>query len=156
MPGLRDFVTGFAEETASQQREKNKLSLAMESRAVEAQLEHQRAMEMAQFQHQLGSINPQQMGALAKVLGAQPEQVSGLSGLSENVPQGLAGTVFSGLSKEIREYIAKNYPDYKNDEACQIRYADGKPMYAVEISKGKDGLELLFDGENNFVKTGHF
>jgi hypothetical protein len=62
----------------------------------------------------------------------------------------------SELSKEIHEYVAKNYPDYKITEAAQITYADGKPMYEAEITKGKDNFDLLFDSSFKYVKKGHF
>ncbi|MGD0340863.1 MAG: PepSY-like domain-containing protein [Bacteroidales bacterium] len=62
----------------------------------------------------------------------------------------------SELSKEIHEYVAKNYPDYRITEASQITYAEGKPMYEAEITKGKDKFDLLFDNSFKFVKKGHF
>jgi hypothetical protein len=60
------------------------------------------------------------------------------------------------LSKEIFDYVAHNYPGYKITEAAQITYADGKPMYEAEITKGKDKFDLLFDSSFKFVKKGHF
>jgi uncharacterized membrane protein YkoI len=62
----------------------------------------------------------------------------------------------SELSKEIHEYVAKNYPGYKITEAAQITYADGKPMYEAEITKGKESFDLLFDSAYKYVKKGHF
>ena len=62
----------------------------------------------------------------------------------------------SELSKEIHDYVAKNYPGYKITEAAQITYADGKPMYEAEITKGKDVSDLLFDSSFKFVKKGQF
>lgn len=62
----------------------------------------------------------------------------------------------SELSKEIHEYVVKNYPDHSITEAAQITYADGKPMYEVEITKGKESADLLFDSSFKFVKKGHF
>ena len=62
----------------------------------------------------------------------------------------------SELSKEIFDYVAHNYPDYKITEASQITYADGKPMYEAEITLGKDKFDLLFDSSFKFVKKGHF
>lgn len=62
----------------------------------------------------------------------------------------------SELSKEIHDYVAKNYPGYKLTEASQITYADGKPMYEAEITKGKDKFDLLFDSTYNYIKKGHF
>jgi hypothetical protein len=41
-------------------------------------------------------------------------------------------------------------------EVVQITYADGKPMYEAEITKGKDSFDLLFDSSFKFVKKGHF
>ena len=58
----------------------------------------------------------------------------------------------SELSKEIHEYVAKNYPDYAITEAVQITYADGKPMYEAEITKGIDSFDLLFDSFSNMLK----
>ncbi|MGD0583620.1 MAG: PepSY-like domain-containing protein [Bacteroidales bacterium] len=62
----------------------------------------------------------------------------------------------SELSKEIHNYVAKNYPGYKITEASQITYADGKPMYEAEITRGTDKFDLLFDNTFKFVKKGHF
>src|SRR5450759_4392056 len=62
----------------------------------------------------------------------------------------------SELSKEIHDYVAKNYPGYAITEAAQITYTDGKPMYEAEITKGKDSFDLLFDSSFKYVKKGHF
>lgn len=62
----------------------------------------------------------------------------------------------SDLSMEIQEYVAINYPGYTITEAAQITYADGKPMYETEITKGKDSFDLLFDSSFKFIKKGHF
>ena len=62
----------------------------------------------------------------------------------------------SELSKEIHEYVTKNYPGYTITEAAQITYADGKPMYEAEITKGKDSFDLLFDSSFKYVKKGNF
>ena len=62
----------------------------------------------------------------------------------------------SELSKEIHEYVAKNYPGYTITEAAQITYADGKPMYEAEITKEKVSFDLLFDSAFKYVKRGHF
>jgi uncharacterized membrane protein YkoI len=62
----------------------------------------------------------------------------------------------SELSKEIHEYVAKNYPNHIITEAAQITYTDGKPMYEVEITKEKESADLLFDSSFKFVKKGHF
>ena len=62
----------------------------------------------------------------------------------------------SELSKEIHAYVTKNYPDYAITEASQITYADGKPMYEAEITKGKDNFDLLFYSSFKYVKKGHF
>jgi len=62
----------------------------------------------------------------------------------------------SELSKEIHEYVTKNYPGYIITEAAQITYTDGKPMYEAEITKGKESFDLLFDSSFKFVKKGHF
>lgn len=62
----------------------------------------------------------------------------------------------SELSKEIHDYVAKNYPGYTLTEAAQITYVDGKPMYEAEITKGKESFDLLFDSSFKYVKKGHF
>jgi hypothetical protein len=62
----------------------------------------------------------------------------------------------SELSKEIHEYVEKNYPGYSITEAAQITYVDGKPMYEAEITKGKESFDLLFDSSSKYVKKGHF
>jgi len=62
----------------------------------------------------------------------------------------------SELSKEIHDYVAKNYPGYAITEGAQITYVDGKPMYEAEITKGKESFDLLFDSSFKFVKKGHF
>jgi hypothetical protein len=62
----------------------------------------------------------------------------------------------SELSKEIQDFVAKNYPDHTVTEAAQIIYPDGKPMYEVEITRGKDSMDLLFDNSYKFIKKGHF
>ena len=62
----------------------------------------------------------------------------------------------SELSKEIQAYVTKNYPDYAITEAAQITYADGKPTYEAEITKGKESFDLLFDSSFKYVKKGHF
>ena len=62
----------------------------------------------------------------------------------------------SELSKEIHEYVEKNYPGYSITEAAQITYTDGKPMYEAEITKGKESFDLLFDSSSKYVKKGHF
>jgi Putative beta-lactamase-inhibitor-like, PepSY-like len=62
----------------------------------------------------------------------------------------------SELSKEIHEYVAMNYPDHIITEAAQITYADRKPMYEVEITRGKESADLLFDSCYKFIKKGHY
>jgi len=62
----------------------------------------------------------------------------------------------SDLAKEIHDYVAKYYKDYKITEAAQITYADGKPMFEAEITSGKASFDLLFDGSYKFIKKGHF
>lgn len=62
----------------------------------------------------------------------------------------------SELSKEIHEYVAKNYPGYTITEAAQITYADGKPKYEAELTNGKESFDLLFDSSFKYVKKGHF
>ena len=56
------------------------------------------------------------------------------------------------LSKEINDYVTKNFPGYSITEAAQIIYADGKPMYEAAVTKGKDKFNLLFDSSFRFVK----
>lgn len=62
----------------------------------------------------------------------------------------------SDLSKEIHDYIVKNHPGYTITEVAQITYTDGKPVYEVEITKGKESFDLLFDSSFKYVKKGHF
>jgi hypothetical protein len=62
----------------------------------------------------------------------------------------------SEWSKEILDYVAKNFPGYKMTEAAQITYTDGKPTYEAEISKGKESFDLVFDSSFKYVKKGHF
>ena len=62
----------------------------------------------------------------------------------------------SELSKEIHNYVVKNYPGYQITEAAQITYSDRKPMYEAEITKGKDSFDLLFNSFFKYVKKGHF
>jgi hypothetical protein len=62
----------------------------------------------------------------------------------------------AALSKEIHDYVAKNYPGFRLTEAAQITYSDGKPMYEAEVTRGKERFDLLFDAAYNFIKKGHF
>ena len=58
----------------------------------------------------------------------------------------------SELLKPISDYCAKQFKDYKIDEAAKITDASGKLQYEAEMSKGKEHFDALFDAEGNFVK----
>lgn len=96
MAGFLDFAGGFAREATEQQREKNKLALAMQSRAIEAQLQQQQAMQMAQFNQQLNQVDPQKLGALAQLAGASPEAAQGLQNIGP-IPSNLATSALGAL-----------------------------------------------------------
>lgn len=57
----------------------------------------------------------------------------------------------SALLKTTTDYLDKNYPGYKIKEAKQGMMPTGDANYEVEIKKGKDELELMFDSLGNFV-----
>ena len=62
----------------------------------------------------------------------------------------------SELSKEIHNYVVKNYSGYTITEAAQITYPDGKPMYEAEIIWGRYSFDLLSDRYFKYVKKDHF
>lgn len=55
----------------------------------------------------------------------------------------------STLSKTIKDYVSKNYPNQKIKEAAMIVDSKNKTMYEAEV-KGQD---LLFDENGNFIKA---
>ncbi len=58
----------------------------------------------------------------------------------------------SAISKQAGDYIAQKYPEYKIVELCEILKADKTTVYEVEVKKGKQHKDLLFDGQWNFMK----
>ncbi len=64
------------------------------------------------------------------------------------------------LPKGVADYCAKNYKEYKLEEAEKITEASGKVMYEAEMSKGKEHFDAMFDDKGSFIKksemeTGH-
>jgi hypothetical protein len=57
----------------------------------------------------------------------------------------------TALPKTVNEYLDKNYPGYKIEEVKRGTMPTGDNNYEVEIKKGKDELELMFDSIGNFV-----
>ncbi len=58
----------------------------------------------------------------------------------------------SELPKNASEYCAKNYADFKLCEAEKITDASGKVMFEAEVKKGRECIEIIFDGNGNFMK----
>ena len=58
----------------------------------------------------------------------------------------------SQLLKPISDYCAKQFKDYKIEEAAKISDASGNVQYEAEMRKGKEHFDALFDTEGNFVK----
>jgi uncharacterized membrane protein YkoI len=58
----------------------------------------------------------------------------------------------SDLPSKVSEYVNKTYPGFNLDEASKITDASGKVFYEVEIEKGKEEAELIFDESGNFLK----
>jgi hypothetical protein len=55
------------------------------------------------------------------------------------------------LPKPVKEYLDKNYSGYKIEEVKRSTMPTGDNRYEVEIKKGKDELELMFDSLGSFV-----
>ena len=58
----------------------------------------------------------------------------------------------SELPKAVKDYCAKMYAGYKLSEAAKITDSNGKVMYEVEMSKGKEEFDVIFDDKGNFIK----
>ena len=56
------------------------------------------------------------------------------------------------LPKAATEYITKNYPGTKVEEAAKIVNSKGVTVYEAEVKKGKEEIELIFDASGNFTK----
>ena len=56
------------------------------------------------------------------------------------------------LPKAATEYITKNYPGTKVEEAAKIVNSKGVTVYEAEVKKGKEEIELIFDATGNFTK----
>jgi hypothetical protein len=60
--------------------------------------------------------------------------------------------VLTDLPKAVIEYCTLNYKDYKLNEAAIITDVYKRATYEVELKKGKEKFDLLFDEQGNFVK----
>lgn len=58
----------------------------------------------------------------------------------------------SELPKSVSEYCTKNFVGYKLDEATKITDSTGKVWYEVEMEKGKEEIDAVFDDQGNFIK----
>lgn len=58
----------------------------------------------------------------------------------------------STLPKTATDYVTKNYAGIKIEEAAKITDSTGKVTYEAEVKKGKEEIELLFDGTGTFIK----
>lgn len=58
----------------------------------------------------------------------------------------------SELPKGVADYCAKNFADYKLDEAARITDASGKVTFEAEMKKGKEHFDAIFDDKGNFIK----
>ncbi|MDO9184447.1 MAG: PepSY-like domain-containing protein [Bacteroidia bacterium] len=58
----------------------------------------------------------------------------------------------SELPKGVTDYCAKNFADYKLDEAAKITDASGKVTFEAEMKKGKEHFDAIFDDKGNFIK----
>lgn len=57
----------------------------------------------------------------------------------------------SELPKTIRDFLAKDYADYKIEEAARIKAADVQ-TYEAEVEKGKETVELIFDASGKMLE----
>ena|SRR6218665_3637406 len=55
------------------------------------------------------------------------------------------------LPQAAGDYLNSNYPGYKTEEIKRSSMPTGDNTYKVEIKKGKEELEIRFDGNGNFV-----
>jgi hypothetical protein len=60
--------------------------------------------------------------------------------------------VLTDLPKAAIDYCHLNYKDYKLNEAAVITDVYKKATYEVELKKGKEKFDLLFDEQGNFIK----
>jgi hypothetical protein len=60
--------------------------------------------------------------------------------------------VLTDLPKAAIDYCHLNYKDYKLNEAAVITDVYKKATYEVELKKGKEKFDLLFDEQGNFNK----
>lgn len=58
------------------------------------------------------------------------------------------------LPKIASDYCAKTYVGYKLEEAEKITDVVGKITYEVEMKKGKEHFDVMFDDKGNFIKKG--
>lgn len=58
----------------------------------------------------------------------------------------------SALPAVISEYLSKNYVGYTSEEASKITDNKGTVTYEVELEKGKEELDVVFDANGAFLK----
>jgi hypothetical protein len=63
--------------------------------------------------------------------------------------------VLTDLPKAAIEYCNLTYKDYKLNEAAIITDVYKKATYEVELKKGKEKFDLLFDEHGVFIKKGN-
>lgn len=56
------------------------------------------------------------------------------------------------LPKTIYEYVAKNYPGFELEEATKMTDSREVVTYEVEVEKGKEEFDLIFDASGGFIK----
>lgn len=57
------------------------------------------------------------------------------------------------LPQAAKDYLKKNYADYKLKEASNIVDDKGITTYEAKVSKGKDKMDVIFDANGKFLKT---
>lgn len=62
--------------------------------------------------------------------------------------------VLTDLPKAAIDYCHLNYKKYKLNEAAIITDVYKKATYEIELKKGKEKFDLLFDEKGNFIKKG--
>jgi len=62
--------------------------------------------------------------------------------------------VLTDLPKAAVDYCKLNYKEYKLNEAAVITDVYKKVTYEIELKKGKEHFDLMFDDKGNFVKKG--
>ena len=63
--------------------------------------------------------------------------------------------VLTDLPKAAIDYCNLNYKDYKLNEAAIITDVYKKATYEIELKKGKEKFDLLFDEHGVFIKKGN-